>query len=461
MPLAKEISPLSLKHLFAVAGFVATAIAIIVLTIFYRDMIVKDIVIQGERQNQLLAQTALNSVRHELITFLQVVNNADRQELDKIRIPAKLESAIKDTLSNNYVTRIHIYSKDGSVVYSTAGGDSDNEADETGFSAAIAGKISSNLQLDDLFNFFGKRTEINNLVETYLPVRERDDAPIQGVFEIYTNVDSIVKEVRQTEMIIIVGVILVLLILYGLLVLIVSRAANTIGIQQAVIRERTHTLELLSSQLINAQEDEKKKIAHDLHENIAQTLAGVKNVIETALNKQPERDGQGGDDLKQSIRFLQESIGEIRSLAMELRPSLLDDFGLVKTLEWLCREYQSWFPNLSITAEFGSDEYPLSDELKTIIYRVAQEALDSLSRQDVKQQIRLGLGLQDNEVRLSVEVSTPGADDTVNNNALRESVQQALSIIKQRTMLSGGSFDLGASNGGNGVLASACWLLAP
>jgi len=459
MPLVKEIGPLSLKHLFAVAGFFATAVAIIVLTLFYRDMIVKDIVIQGERQNQLLAQTALNSVEHELIRFLQVVNRSDQFDPQKNKIPPRLKSALEETLANNFVTRIRIYSRNGTVVYTTAGADVDNEEHEAGFSRAIAGKVSSNLEFDDLFTFARKNREDVNLVESYLPVRERENAPILGVFEIYTNVQSIIDEVKHTEKVIIFGVILVLLILYGLLVLIVSRAANTIGSQQAVIRERTHTLELLSSQLINAQEDEKKKIAHDLHENIAQTLAGVKNVIETALNKQSDRDGQGGDDLKQSIRFLQESIGEIRSLAMELRPSLLDDFGLVKTLEWLCREYQGWFPNLSITSEFGSDEYPLSDEMKTIIYRVAQEALDSLSRQNAKQRIRLGLGLQGDEVRLSVEVSNPDADDTVNNMALKESAQHALSVIKQRTMLSGGSFDLGASDDGKGVLACACWLL--
>ena len=104
MTLRKEISAFALKHLFAVAGFLSTALAIIALTIFYRDMIIKDIVLQGERQNQLLAQTALNSMRGEMISFLRVVNDPKNTRLDKFDVPQKLEETIQATLSNIYVS---------------------------------------------------------------------------------------------------------------------------------------------------------------------------------------------------------------------------------------------------------------------------------------------------------------------------------------------------------------------
>jgi len=459
MPLTKEIGPFSLKHMFAVAGFVSTAIAILVLTLFYRDMMVKDIVIQGERQNQLLAQTTLNSVRNELISFLNVVNRSNKFDSNKIKIPPKLEAVIQETLSNNYVTRIRIYSRDGTIVYTTAGGEEDRESNDKGFSVAITGKISSNLELDDLFNFYHKNSEVDNLVETYMPVREGEDGPILGVFEIYTDVRSIVNEVKHTEIIIVLGVVLVLLLLYGLLMMIVSRAANTIGHQQAVIRERTRTLELLSSQLINAQEDEKRAIAHDLHENVAQSLASVKNVIETALTKQAGQNNRGVGDLKQSIKILQESIAEIRSLAMDLRPPALDDFGLVKTLDWLCRQYRAWFPDLIIHTDFDRDKYPLSDAQKTIIYRVAQEALESLGRRDGQLAINLSLSRQGDNIDLTIEeiASDPGS-----SGILAESTdlsKSPLAAMKQRTMLSGGTFDIEMRPDGNGIVARSSWLL--
>ena len=69
------------------------------------------------------------------------------------------------------------------------------------------------------------------------------------------------------------GAILILSALYAVLILIVRRANNTIELQQRTIRERTETLELLSAQMLKTEESHKKKIAFELHEGVAQTLA--------------------------------------------------------------------------------------------------------------------------------------------------------------------------------------------
>ncbi|MEJ2452375.1 MAG: hypothetical protein P8047_17255, partial [Gammaproteobacteria bacterium] len=108
---------------------------------------------------------------------------------------------------------------------------------------------------------------------------------------------------------------------------------------------------------------------------------------------------------------------------------------------------------------FDPQGYQLPDEIKTIIYRVAQEALDSLSRQDAKLHIRLGLRQQGDEVTLSIEEFAVDVSDSDQDVMLKEAAQQALSIMKQRTMLSGGTFELKASDDGKGILACASWLL--
>lgn len=446
--------------MFAVAGFLATAIAIIALTIFYRDMVMKDIVIQGERENQLLAQTALNSVKNELITYLHAVNGASDNDLEKPAIPSKLDHAIQETLSNIYVARINIYSMDGRIIYSSKTDKVVQDRDNSGFVSAISGKVMSKLEYRDIFSLRNKESDIDNLVESYLPVRQRADSPILGVFEIYTDVNRIVQEVEHTEIMIVLGVVIILLLLYGLLMTIVRRAANTIEHQQSVIRERTHTLELLSSQLINSEEDAKREIAHDLHENIAQTLAGVKNVIESTLAKQPGQELNGENGLKQSITMLRDSIGEIRTLAMELRPPSLDDFGLIKTLDWLCRQYQLMYPQLRIETSFDLEESIISDTHKSIIYRVVQDTLESIARQGAADTVQMNLHKVGDAIKLVIE------DNCIMPNNLEPNPAQTvvpgipLYAMRKRTVLSGGIFSIERRKNGQGTVASSSWLAA-
>ncbi|MBI1424613.1 MAG: hypothetical protein GC149_14295 [Gammaproteobacteria bacterium] len=453
----KDIGSFQLKHLFAVAGFISTTLAIIALTIFYRDLVISDLVFQGERQNQLLAQTALNSVRAELISYLHKVNDVSTTSPEKHVIPDRLEKVIENTLSNIYVARIKIYNKNGTIVYSTNGKDMVHDDDNPGFTSAMAGKIESKLKYRDIFSLFNRDSEIDNLVESYLPVREREDLPILGVFEIYTDVSAIVKEIEHTEIMIMLGVIVILLLLYGLLLAIVRRVSNTLEHQQSVIQERTHTLELLSSQLLNSQEYEKKAIARDLHENIAQTLAGIKNVIEAALTKQAAQKKSGSPELKNSIRLLQDSIGEIRNLAMQIRPPSLDDFGLVKTLEWLCRQYQILYPEVTIVASLALDESALSDEHKSIIYRVAEDTLDSLLRSRSVKQISVTLGKQDELIKLIIEDDSMLPDDfeAYSNNTMLASIP--LYNMRKRTILSGGVFTIEKKSDNRGTIASSSW----
>lgn len=460
MPIRKNISAFSLKHMFAVVGFFCTAIAIIALTIFYRDMIVKDIVLQGERQNQLLAQTALNSVHSELIAYLQNVNDIDNTRPDKYAVPPKLEETFQSTLSNIYVARINIYSMDGTVVYSTRNKKIVRDRDNRGFISAIAGKVFSKLEYRDIFTLFDKESELDNLVESYLPVRAHEDSPILGVFEIYTDVSPIVKEIEHTEIMIILGVIVILLLLYGLLMAIVRRVASTLENQQSVIQERTKTLELLSSQLINAQEDEKKGMARELHENIAQSLACVKNVIESALAKQsPEKDC-ANSELKQSIKIIQDSIGEIRALAMVLRPPSLDDFGLVKTLNWLCGQYRLLYPHVEINTSFNLNESEISDAHKSIIYRVAQDTLASITREGIADVINIGMSKEMNSVTLMIEDNSDLPDDFSQNPSQAVISKIPLYTMQKRTMLSGGVFSIEKKRNGAGAFARSSWQMS-
>lgn len=452
----EQSDAIKLKRYFAIAGLGCTMIAIILLAVLYRHIVVTDIVHLGERNNTLLAQTVLNSVKRELTDYLLTVREIDSGNNHDFILPEVLHKAIQDTMSNSAVMRMIIFNQQGIVIYSTKpeqiGRDQSNNKE---FISAISGQLTSKLVYHDSFSFFRQQTEDDNLIQSYLPVRLKNASPILGVFEIYTDVSSIVAQIEHTEIIIICGVIIVLLLLYILLTLIVRRAASTIERQQSIIEERTRTLEILSSQLLTAQETEKKKLSNYLHEGIAQSLASAKHNIETAQTRLSNNNiNYDSEALEQSKSILYSSIQEVRALAMDLRPPSLDDFGIIKTIGWLCREYHTVYPNLTIKTSFNLDESDLSDRLKTLVYRVTQEALGSIARQGDADLVQLSLCKQAGIITLELEDNCLVDTSTQEQHTLSKI---ALSSMKERTMLSGGTFSIDKNHRGDGTIATASW----
>jgi signal transduction histidine kinase len=139
----------------------------------------------------------------------------------------------------------------------------------------------------------------------------------------------------------------------------------------------THLREILqlSARLVAAQEDERRSISRELHDEVGQSLTGV--LVEMANLSTSIRAGDvaavaaKADEVKKLVKS---SIGVVRNMALLLRPSMLDDLGLVPALEWQAREVSKrsgvW---VKVLAENVAQQLP--DEHKTCVYRVVQEAL--------------------------------------------------------------------------------------
>ena len=105
----------------------------------------------------------------------------------------------------------------------------------------------------------------------------------------------------------------------------------------------------LNAQILNAQETERKLIAQEVHDAFGSQLAAVKFQVETFL-RQIDKNviGTEVDSLEGVIPLLQESIQEVRRIQMILRPSILDDLGILPTIEWFCRAFQETYPGIRI-----------------------------------------------------------------------------------------------------------------
>jgi signal transduction histidine kinase len=223
------------------------------------------------------------------------------------------------------------------------------------------------------------------------------------------------------------------------------------------VKERTAELQLLSSRLLEVQEEERKRIAGDLHDGIGQLLSGIKFKVESTLGQMREhRDGPALNSLETLIPMLQDAVEEIRKIVMNLRPSILDDLGVVMTISWFCRQFQAVYSKTRIEEQINIKETEVPGALKTIIFRVLQEALNNVAKHSDADLVRLYLGKIDDNIELAIEDNGRGFD--LGSILSLEDSEKGFGItgMKERTELSGGFFTI-QSTMGAGTVVRASW----
>lgn len=210
------------------------------------------------------------------------------------------------------------------------------------------------------------------------------------------------------------------------------------------LKESERQLKLLASQLITAQEDERRRIAHDIHDSLGSQLSAVKFKIEDFFNMVP-----GASEAITSA--LQEAINECRRIQMDLHPSMLDDLGIAPTLAWFCRKFETTYP-LKVKQQVAVQESEVPKPLKRVIYRISQEAFNNIAKHSKAKLVRLSLQKNSNTIELSIQDNGRGFELTI------DSPQKGLGLssMKERTEASGGTFSI-QSTKGKGTIIRASW----
>ncbi len=165
----------------------------------------------------------------------------------------------------------------------------------------------------------------------------------------------------------------------------------------------------LSAKLVDAQEVERRTISRELHDQVGQTLNAL--LVDAAnLAKRIQTDDAVSRRYLDNIRtFADSSVNSIRDIALLLRPSMLDDLGLIPALEWHAREVSRRSGiRVKVTAEDVPDSLP--DDMRTCIYRVVQEALHNVSRHSGAKSAMVTVRQDESSLFLSVEDDGCGFD---------------------------------------------------
>lgn len=447
-----------LLRYYSVASLIAVLATALLLTWFYRQVAIQGIVQLAERSNLTLARAAMNPIKPSLLEFLASAADFHPGNTTPPPLPSELAGSIQALMHDRSVVRIKLYNPRGVVVFSTRPSQIGNDKSQNqGFITAINGGVGNALIYRDTFNSFDGTTEEDNLMQTYIPVRDSPAEPIQGVFELYADVNSLVHQTERTEFIIMAGAILILSALYAVLVLIVRRANNTIVLQQRTIRERTETLELLSAQMLKSEESHKQKLAFDLHEGLAQTLAALKLQVENGRHRHTADDTAAGS-ADSIIPLLQRAIQDVRTMATDLRPPSLDDLGLLPTLNWVFREFEQQHPGIRIKRKISLQEQDVPAPLKAILYRIIVSVLDELAQHTSTGRIHLGLWLDGNALSLLIDdTTTEMLDRTVTPLMnIDPQLRAGFARMEELTTLSGGTFSASHHSGG-GTTLRATW----
>jgi len=222
------------------------------------------------------------------------------------------------------------------------------------------------------------------------------------------------------------------------------------------IWKSNNDLRALSSKLLTILEEERKRLASELHDSIGPTLAAMKFWIEMALKLRDEGDGSAAlNRLEQFVPILQRSIEETRNIYMGLRPSMLDDVGLLATLQWLRQECIKLYPQRHIEFESGIAEEEVPESLKVNIFRIAQEALNNIAKHSNAEWVDISLSRNGNGIELVVSDDGVGMDLKL---ILQTNTARSLGLtsMRERTELTGGSFSI-ESTPGEGTIIRACW----
>ncbi len=180
---------------------------------------------------------------------------------------------------------------------------------------------------------------------------------------------------------------------------------------EELLRESENHLRHLSSQLLTAQENERKRIALELHDGIGQSLSALKFGVENSLKQMDKGTARPIiKPLEAVIPIIQESIEEVRKIAMDLRPATLDDLGILATISWFCREFETIYSGIRIEQQIDIQENEVPELQKTVIYRVMQEAMNNIAKHSKADLVRLSLRKTDSVIELVVEDNGLGFD---------------------------------------------------
>ncbi len=198
---------------------------------------------------------------------------------------------------------------------------------------------------------------------------------------------------------------------------------------------------VLSTRLINAQENERKRIAIELHDELGQSLIGLKFQLSNLAKKFKENQEGLRPDVDQALHTIDRMTEDVRRLSRDLRPSVLEHLGLFEALQWLLGEYSKQYP-FKIISTIQEPDFSFSKGQEIIIFRIFQEALTNIGKHAQARQVLIDMKERGEEVVFSIKDNGKGFDfPEVISSTLPER-GLGLTAMDERARMAGGALNI-------------------
>jgi two-component system sensor histidine kinase UhpB len=185
-----------------------------------------------------------------------------------------------------------------------------------------------------------------------------------------------------------------------------TKALNSLITQ---LETSNQQLRMLSERAINAQEEERKRIARSLHDDTGQSISSLIINLEMLEKHLPTDDKETIDRLSTLRRMASTSLDGLRSIIYDLRPAILDDLGLIPAIRWFARTNLE-VAGIQVDLEFPDDLPTLPQSINTTLFRITQEGVSNIIRHSQAKKACISLGIQENEVYLKISDDGHGFD---------------------------------------------------
>ena len=218
------------------------------------------------------------------------------------------------------------------------------------------------------------------------------------------------------------------------------------------LRDYAHQLEHLSRFALEAQETERRRLAIELHDELGQALTAVKINLQSYGRLPPQAAAELNTE---NISIVDNALQQVRHLALALRPSMLDDLGLMSAIRFLA-EQTGTRAGLVVTFRPGNLKSRLAPELETACFRILQEALTNVVRHANAQNVDIHLSQDAGMLRLSIEDDGCGFDLEAEQRRMLAGNSIGMQGMRERATLIGGQLDIESTSGGGTRVSLIC-----
>jgi signal transduction histidine kinase len=218
--------------------------------------------------------------------------------------------------------------------------------------------------------------------------------------------------------------------------------------QRTIAQDAEQQMRQLSQRLVATQEEERRNLSRELHDHVAQVLTALRMELGRIDRARTSLDARAGGAVTECRRLVDQMFRTVRDLALGLRPSMLDDFGLQPALEWHVRDVSRRY-GMDVELTVSGDLDALPDRHRTCVYRAVQEALTNCVRHAAAKSVKVNVSGRDDRLEVSV------ADDGIGLDPVRRRDGLGLRGIEERVReLHGTMTIVGGAGTGTSIMLS-------